>query len=399
MSTTVPVSALAEQVRGVTYGRDDASPSPLPGYLPVLRAGNITEDGLTFDDLVFVPSERISQKQRVRQNDVVIAASSGSLDVVGKAARALTDYEGGFGAFCKVLRPGPDVDPAYFAHFFRTQHYRQKVSALAAGVNINNLRNEHLDQLQIPLPPRPEQRRIAQILDKVDTLRVKRRAALAQLDALAHSIFLDMFGDPATNPKRWPCVTIESLAIKFSDGPFGSNLKSEHYADDGVRVVRLQNIGVGRFIDADRAFISNEHFEVLRKHECLPGDVLVGTLGDPNLRACIQPDWLPKALNKADCILLRPDLSVAHPQYVCALLNCPSTLDMAQGLILGQTRSRISMGRLRGLIVPNPPVELQHEFARRIGAVDNARQMLIRSAATLDELSDSLKTRAFQGTL
>jgi type I restriction enzyme, S subunit len=85
------VGELAEQVRGVSYGKQDASPAPLPGYLPVLRAGNITDAGLVFDDLVFVPAERISTKQRIRRHDVVIAASSGSLDVVGKAALALHD--------------------------------------------------------------------------------------------------------------------------------------------------------------------------------------------------------------------------------------------------------------------------------------------------------------------
>ena len=147
MIEVVRAGKLAEQLRGVTYRKSDASSTPRPGYLPVLRAGNITEDGLTFDDLVFVPSEYISAKQKIRRNDVVIATSSGSLDVVGKSARALDDHEASFGAFCKVLRPGPDVDPAYFAHFFRTQLYRQTVSALAAGVNINNLRNEHLARL------------------------------------------------------------------------------------------------------------------------------------------------------------------------------------------------------------------------------------------------------------
>jgi type I restriction enzyme S subunit len=195
MSAVVRVSEVAEQVRGVSYDKEDASTTALPGYLPVLRAGNITDEGLSFDDLVFVPGERISSKQKIRRNDVVIAASSGSLDVVGKAARALTDYEGGFGAFCKVLRPGRDVDPGYFAHFFRTPANRRRVSALAAGININNLRNEHLDTMEIPLPPLPDQWRIAEILDKADALRAKRRAALAQLDTLTQSIFLDLFGD------------------------------------------------------------------------------------------------------------------------------------------------------------------------------------------------------------
>ena len=126
-------------------------PRLVPGICLCSEQETLRKTALTFDDLVFVPAERISVKQKIRRNDVVIAASSGSLDVVGKAARALDDYEGGFGAFCKVLRPGPDVDPAYFAHFFSTQQYRQRMSALAAGVNINNLRNEHIGEIRIPI--------------------------------------------------------------------------------------------------------------------------------------------------------------------------------------------------------------------------------------------------------
>jgi type I restriction enzyme, S subunit len=193
------------------------------------------------------------------------------------------------------------------------------------------------------------------VLDQAEALRAKRRAALAQLDSLTQSLFLDLFGDPSTNPKGWPCKPVGELASKFSDGPFGSNLKSEHYTETGVRVVRLQNIGVGVLLDDDAAYISERHFGELRKHECLPGDVLIGTLGDPNLRACIQPAWLRVALNKADCVQLRPDERVANATYICALLNQPATERMAQDLMYGQTRVRISMGRLLGLEVPVPP--------------------------------------------
>ena len=182
----VRIGDLAEQVRGVTYSKADASKTPKPGFLPVLRAGNITDSGLIFDDLVYVPERRISAKQRVRANDLVVAASSGSLDVVGKAAPAKHDFSGGFGAFCKVLRPNAKVHATYFAQFFKTQDYRRRVSALAAGANINNLRNEHLDEMLVPLPPLAAQRRIADILDKADALRAQRRAALAELDTLTH---------------------------------------------------------------------------------------------------------------------------------------------------------------------------------------------------------------------
>lgn len=252
MTAVARVSDLAEQIRGVSYDKEDASSTPRPGYLPVLRAGNIADDGLVFADLVFVPAERIAERQKVRRNDVVIAASSGSLDVVGKAARALEDYEGGFGAFCKVLRPGPNVDPAYFAHFFKTPEYRRRVSALAAGVNINNLRNEHLDEMPVPLPPLPEQRRIAEILDEAEALRAKRRAALAKLDTLTQSTFFDMFGNPASNPKGWPITRLESevTSIRYGTG------SPPPYVEEGVPFIRATNIKAGTILPTDLKRIS-----------------------------------------------------------------------------------------------------------------------------------------------
>jgi type I restriction enzyme S subunit len=396
---TRSVSEIADQIRGVTYGKQDATKENRAGYLPVLRAGNITEDGLTYDDLVYVPSGKISDKQRIRKNDIVIAASSGSLDVVGKAARALNEFDGGFGAFCKVLRPRKEVNATYFFHYFKTPEYRKIISSLAAGANINNLRNGDLDDLQIPLPPLDEQKRIAAILDAAEALHAKRRQSIAQLDALIQSTFLDLFGDPAENSKRWPLQTIGSLASKFSDGPFGSNLKSAHYTDSGVRVVRLQNIGIGEFVDDDSAFISEDHFSSLAKHECVSGDILIGTLGDPNLRACIQPSWLPKALNKADCVQFRANPELVTSEYVCALLNNPSTENLAQSLMLGQTRIRISMGRLRGLRVPLPPLPLQQKFAVIVESIERQKAAQRAHLAELDTLFAALQHRAFRGEL
>lgn len=214
-----------------------------------------------------------------------------------------------------------------------------------------------------------------------------------------HSLFLDLFGDPAANPKRWPLRQMGELASKFSDGPFGSNLKSIHYRPTGVRVVRLQNIGVGEFLGDDAAFISEQHFAGLARHECKPGDVLVGTLGDPNLRACVLPPTVQKALNKADWVQIRANPNVATSAYICALLNMPSTAAKAQGLILGQTRSRISMGRLRQLEVPVPPLELQRQFTESAAAVQRLKATQQASLAKLDALFASLQHGAFRGEL
>ncbi|MBK6865073.1 MAG: restriction endonuclease subunit S [Ideonella sp.] len=116
-----------------------------------------------------------------------------------------------------ACRPSPNdkVDAGYLAQFFKTPSYRRTISSLAAGANINNLKSEHLDDLLIPLPPFPEQRRIAAILDQADALRAKRREALAQLDSLTQSIFIEMFGDPIANPLGWALVEIGDFAGRF----------------------------------------------------------------------------------------------------------------------------------------------------------------------------------------
>jgi type I restriction enzyme, S subunit len=278
-------------------------------------------------------------------------------------------------------------------------HRRIMMTVTGVGGSLLRARPAYVAKIPILLPPLAEQRRIAEVLDWVDALRAKRRTALAQLDELTQSIFLDMFGDPASNPSRFPVRPLGDVATKFSDGPFGSNLKTEHYASSGVRVVRLQNIGIGRFLDSDHAYVSNEHFTLLKKHECRPGDVLVGTLGEPNLRATIHPSWLRVAINKADCVQIRTDPAAALPEYICALLNQPSTLQSARRSMHGQTRVRISMGMLKQLSVPVPPLDLQEKFANRQYSISQIERTMKKARDTTDRLFASLQHRAFRGEL
>ena len=298
------------------------------------------------------------------------------------------------------LRCDPSkVLPDYLAHFLRSPAFLAFATNVVAGAKMPRMVMGEFWAFPVPLPPLEEQRRIAAILDQAETLRTQRRQALAHLDTLTQSLFLDMFGDPATNPKNWTCMRVGDTANKFSDGPFGSNLKSSHYTETGVRVIRLQNIGVGELIDKDKAYVSEEHFDKLRKHECLPGDVLIGTLGEPNLRACIQPLSLSRSLNKADCVQLRTNPEIANAAYLCALLNQPAVAEMAHDLMQGQTRVRISMGRLRGLAVPVPPLPLQQTFATRIAAIEALKATHRSALAQLDALFASLQQRAFAGEL
>ncbi len=261
---------------------------------------------------------------------------------------------------------------------------------------IPGLNREDAYEQRIPWPDLSNQKRIAGRLEQVGRLRRTRNYALELSDGFLPAAFLAVFGDPKENPKKWPNQYLSDVCLRFSDGPFGSNLKSEHYRPSGVRVIRLNNIGIGEFLDGNQAFISVEHFGTLRKHECLPGDVLIGTLGDPNLRACIQPVEIKVALNKADCVQARTDPKKANAEYLCGLLNMPTTLNLVPGMIHGQTRARVSMGELAELPIPIPPLPLQQHFA---AVVERHKRMRARQREALrqaDHLFESLLDRAFR---
>lgn len=394
-ASLVRIGEISEQIRGVTYGKSDAVLEPEKGYLPVLRAGNITPHGLNFSDLVYVPEQRISTKQKIKKGDVVIATSSGSLDVVGKAAMAHIDYDGGFGAFCKVLRPKSElVFPAYFSHYFQTREYRQKISALAAGANINNLKNEHLDELVVPLPPILEQRRIAAILDQANDLRAKRREATLQIDGLTQSIFIEIFGDPATNPKAWVTTTLESVAKKVTDGEH----LTPRRVDAGIKLLSARNVRDGYLDFKDVDYIDEAEYSRISKR-CNPerGDILISCSGSIGRVASVETDE-PLGLVRS-AALVKPDLKKIRPKFLEAYLRTPFLNRLMVKSAHSSSQANLFQGPIRALPILLPPLEHQDEFVSQLHVATRVREAHAAAASNLDLLFQSLQQRAFQGEL
>jgi len=385
---TSKIGEVAEQVRGVTYAKKDASSEEQEGFSPILRANNISEDGLGFDDLVYVPDNKISDKQRIQINDVLIAASSGSIQVVGKAAQARNGFGGSFGAFCKVLRPSSEVNAHYFAHYFQTPIYRRTVSALAEGANINNLRNEHLNNLQIPLPPLEEQKRIAGILDAADILRAKRREALAKLDDLLQSTFLDLFGDPVTNPKGWEVKTLKEVApAKSSKASFQPNELVWHLNLDQIESQSGQVFN--KIYDlASEAGSSTHVFDT--------GNVLYSKLR-PYLNKVVCPD--SSGIATTELVPLRPIPGQIDRSYLTYFLRSQQFVRWVSNAVAGAKMPRVSMKVFWNHKLPTPPPDLQHHFAEIVSSVEEQKAKMRKHLEQLDDLFASLQQRAFRGDL
>jgi type I restriction enzyme S subunit len=368
--TVVALAEIADQVRGVSYGKADVVDRPAEGFVPVLRANNITDHGLSFDDLVYVRANKISAKQQVKSGDIVIAASSGSISVVGKAAQAEGDLGMGFGAFCKVVRPSPKVHARYIGHYFTTQEYRKRMSALAAGANINNLKNEHIDEIEIRLPPLDEQKRIAAILDQADELRCKRQLAINRLNQLGQAIFHEMFGDPKMNPHRFPTIALGDL-IKVSSGSglIGSDQKGGEYpvyGGNGVNgwhddyTVPAGTIVIGRV----GVYCGAVH--VTDRSSWVTDNALVVALKQP-----VNQTYLAAALKIADL-----------NQYAGR---------SAQPLVSGS--------RIYPIEILKPPNDKQEQYESRIKRFELTRADYSAALQTSNKLFSALQNRAFQGEL
>ena len=157
-------------------------------------------------------------------------------------------------------------------------------------------------------------------------------------------------------------MSMKESSVLLIDGPFGSNLKTEHYCEEGIRVIRLQNICLGYFDDTDKAYVSVAHYEKLKKYTCKPGEIVIGTLGEPNFRACIIPSYIELSINKADCVHYIPKVNLLNNIFACAYINCERTLQMATSNIHGTTRARIAAGQVSSIPIYIPPMDIQKQF-------------------------------------
>ncbi len=260
---------------------------------------------------------------------------------------------------------------------------------------------EHfLANLKIPLPPLPEQRRIAAILDKADAVRAKRRAALAQLDTLTQSIFLDMFGDPATNPKGWPEGTLLGEVSEIVSGiTKGRKLKGIPTRPvPYLAVVNVQdralNLSTVKTIEA-----TEKEIERYRLHK---GDLLLTEGGDPDKlgRGTLWGNELPECIHQNHVFRVRLTTDAVEPLFLEWLIGSQRGKRYFMRSAKQTTGiATINMTQLRGFPLLLPPVEMQREFVARLAAAEFIEGAQREALAKLDATFASLQHRVFQGEL
>jgi type I restriction enzyme, S subunit len=251
-------------------------------------------------------------------------------------------------------------------------------------------------KLVVPFPPLAEQRRIAGILDKAEALRAKRRAALARINSLPQAIFLELFGDPISNPKRWQRLRFEEICERVTVGIVVK--PASYYVPQGVPALRSLNIRPGRIVLDDVVYFSktdNETKLVKTKLKC--GDIVLVRSGQPGTAAVVPREL--DGVNAIDLLIATPNPKLADPTFLCEFFNSAGGRDLVLSRQRGQVQKHLNVGALNDAILPLPPIELQRQFARRVEAVEKLKGVQRASLEKLDALFASLQHRAFRGEL
>lgn len=453
-----PVRRVEELAVAIQYGYTAKAKTDVHGP-KYLRITDIQDDAVDWSQ---VPSCEIDEeeipKYQLQPGDLVFTrtgATVGKSYLIRSAPPASV-----FASYLIRIRFRDEVDPRYVAYFFRSPSYWRQISESQAGIGQPNVNGKKLAQVQLPVAPIEEQRRIVAEIEKqfsrldeavanlkrakanlkrykaavlkaaIEARLVATEAELARREGRSYETGAQLlqrileirrkrwkgsgkYKEPAALdstdlpelPEGWAWATVDQLAAPelnaITDGPFGSNLKTEHYQGAGPRVIRLQNIKEGEFADG-YAHITQEHFERLRKHEIHSGDVVIASLGDNPPRACVIPVFVGPAIVKADCIRFKPHPALTAA-YLNAALNCLPTRHRVKDILHGIGRPRLSLGEIRAIALPVPPETEQHrivaEIDRRLSLVREVETEVDANRKRAERLRSAILNRVFFGCL
>ena len=390
------VKTLVRQIRGVSYKPEDLHNELDDNSVVLLRANNIDEGKINFDDVVYVDKSKVSDEQYLKYGDILICASSGSKNLVGKAASIRFNTECTFGAFCKVIRPKEGLDE-YLSVYFQSPIYRRKISEVAIGININNIRNEHIDELDIPVFSNDEQASIVKKIHLIQEVISNRKAELEKLDDLIKARFVEMFGDLADPECSWNKRKLIEVCVDKDDikcGPFGTQLSKDEYMESGIAVWEIPQINIA-FKSRPVHFITSEKSEQLKAYTIIPGDIAMSRKGNVG-KCAIFPESYPAGIIHSDVLRIRLNSQVVNPMFMMCQLHFSGAVTRQIELVSsGAIMAGVNVTKLKQIYVHIPPIELQNQFADFVRVVDKSKVAVQKTLEQTQTLFDSLMQKYF----
>lgn len=281
--------------------------------------------------------------------------------------------------------------------YFQSNLYRQYISGVSQGANINNIKNEHIDEIIIRGYSDTGQVKIANLLQRVINIIRLQKKQIDILDKLIKSRFVEMFGDPVANTKGWQMPLIEDVVSKEKNalkaGPFGSMLKKEFYVESGYKIYGQEQV-----ISDDPYFgdyyIDEEKYKSLENCAVQAGDVLISLVGTYG-KLLIIPEVFEAGIINPRLMKITFDKKKVNPIYFKYFFQSDALKVSLAENTHGGTMDILNLGIVRKITMPLPPLELQNEFVGFVSQVDKLKFSINKSLERLQLLFDSLMQKYF----
>ena len=402
----VPLKEITSIIRGVSYPKEEAKLHPEENYVHILRGGNIQDGKIVFetDDNVYVNSSLVGEEQFVLKDDVVIVASTGSKKVIGKAATIEEDSRCiSFGAFLLLLRTNV-IDKRFHSYFFQTQYYRNTISSLAGGININNIKKEHIENLQIPLPPLTEQKQIAEKLDKLFDQIETIKEASNKIPELLKNFRQQVLTYAVTGKLIESTPEPRMLGELIDELKYGTSKKAD-YDIEGFPVLRIPNINNGEIDSTDLKYVplDDKEYNQLALQE---GDILVirsnGSLSIVGQCAIVRKEcenWVYAGyLIRIRCT---HELLPEYLNYIFQSYQVRKQIVEKSHSMSGV--NNFSADKIKQLEIAWYPVEVQKQIVEKLNSIFGKLNEIEKQYNTLceklDKLPQTLLCKAFKGEL
>lgn len=397
----VSLGTYVQVVGGFAFKSEDFSDEGIP----VVRISDIRNDSVSVIEAARISNEKAGRGQAycVEPGDILIAmsgATTGKIGIVPDDCVQPILQNQRVGRF-KIVDPNK-IYKKYLKHYLVSSSYQSQIWQSMVGVAQPNISSKQLEQIEVPLPSIAEQKRIAAILDKAEELRGLRRQALRELDAIAQSTFLEMFGDPVANEKGWRSARIAEFVAAFETG---KNIVAEDEDDivSSYRVLKVSAVTSLEYRPNESKAIPSD-YQPPASHFVHAGDLLFSSANTTELiGATAYVFKTPQNLLLPDKIwrFVWHEEPKADPLFVWFLFRHSAFRYEVGKRATGTSGSmkNISQEKVFSLRVGLPPLSLQQEFAHRVKVIEQLKATHRESLAHLDTLFASLQHRAFRGEL
>ncbi|MEJ7577670.1 MAG: restriction endonuclease subunit S [Pyrinomonadaceae bacterium] len=348
---------------------------------PIIRIQNLNGGQRWYYSNLNLPENKYCEK-----GDLLFAWSATFGPYQWQGERGIYHYH-----IWKVL-PKQNLDKNFA--YYLLQWITESVKGKAHGISMVHMTKSGMENWEIQLPPLPEQKRIAEVLDKADALREKRRLALQKLDTLLQSVFLEMFGDPVKNPKGWGKSTLSECTEKIVDCPHSTPI----WQNDGIICLRTSNLGYGEWNWDDTRYVSFDDYQQrISRSSVESGDIILSREGTVGVAAIVEANM--KICMGQRLVQVRPDERKISSEYLLRLLLFELAPEKISTFMVGSTSKHINVGQLRKLPIMLPPIDMQKKFNRISLNIRRLKKNLTASFSNIENLFQSLQQRAFKGEL